>query len=163
MLIYMAYRGKALSTLGQIKSYVGFLIFLIPIASYYGLREYLDPGFLQLVWDTEVGGRYMNAIGGHKQEFAYYIKHMANERYAYWFVLIPVSLVIILNTKDARLKRLGTYSTILVLTYFLVISLAGTKLRWYGHTNVSSACFNAWYTNSPILKNAVGIGGCRET
>jgi len=111
--------------------YFGVLIFVTVTFGYYLIRESQNNGYLLAVWNNELGGRFSNALENNNQSFWYYYDNLLNRRYAYWFLLIPVGIAVGLLNKNSRIKRITTLSTLLVLTYILIISSAKTKLAWY--------------------------------
>lgn len=111
--------------------YLGLSIFIFIIGGYYICREILNPGYLNAVWKNEIGGRYITAIEGHKQSFWFYYRMLVDHHFGYWFILIPCGIIVGYFHKVDKIRKLALYSTVLVLFYFLVISLGQTKLEWY--------------------------------
>ena len=130
-LIFILIEGKLVSLLKNKDIYFAFLIFISPIYIYYLSRELIDPGYLNAVWENELGGRYLQTIENHKHPFWYYYSNFVQFQSPFWIYLVPCGWAIGLFARDVRLKKLSIYLIILLLTYLLIISVSGTKLEWY--------------------------------
>lgn len=111
--------------------YFGVLMFLAIVFGFYFGRELLNPGYLQAVWENELGGRYLEANEEHKQDVLFYIRGMMNYRFQWWFWLLPAALVAVFLIKREKDRQLLTFLMLLSTSILLVISTAETKLRWY--------------------------------
>lgn len=111
--------------------YLDFLMCAAVVGAYYGLREFVNPGYLEAVWNNELGGRYMTALSNHTQEFNFYYNMLINHHYANWYWLVPCGIVIGLFTKNTRYRNISLFLCISILVYFFIISSAETKLQWY--------------------------------
>jgi len=136
--IYAAIKKKLLFLLKNRDFYIGLLIFLILAGGYYILREIYNPGYLMAVWQNEFGGRFLETIEGYSYNFWYYYENlistnvcMVGNRFKQWILLIPCGVLVGMCSKDARIKNLTLFSTVVAVTYFLVISSAQTKCFWY--------------------------------
>lgn len=101
------------------------------IASYYLGREMLNPGYLQAVWDNELGGRYSNALEDHSGPFMFYFDSLTDDHFSIWYLMVPIGVIIGFLAKDERIRRLTLFSLVLTVWYWLIISSAQTKLAWY--------------------------------
>ncbi len=104
---------------------------ILVIASYYLGREYFNPGYLDAVLANELGGRFLEVNEQHAGPFMLYYTVLINYHFAEWYWLVPCGVAVGLLSKDARLKKITLYSVILVLSYWLIISISKTKLEWY--------------------------------
>lgn len=111
--------------------YGGLMIALITIVGYYLLREHYNPGYITTVQQNELGGRYLNVIEHHQEVFWFYLHTITEFQFAHWLVLFPCGLFLGLLHKDQRKRELTGFLGILIITYFLIISSARTKLDWY--------------------------------
>jgi 4-amino-4-deoxy-L-arabinose transferase-like glycosyltransferase len=96
---------------------------------YYYLREQVDPGYLQMVFDNELGGRFDETNEGHKHPFYYYLNLLVTDRG--WQHLLPLlipALIYLFQSEYRRLTLLLSITTVLLLA---VVSGAATKLVWY--------------------------------
>ncbi len=111
--------------------YIGLLLFIALISGYYLWRENLNSGYLKAVYNNELGGRYIKGNEGHQHEFWFYLKKFFNERLKLWIWFVPLGFVAGFISNDKRIKKLTFYLLVLVIQFFLVISIGKTKLRWY--------------------------------
>jgi len=129
--IYTLIKKKLLFLLKNKDVYIGLLVFLLLCGCYYFLRELYNPGYLQAVMQNEFGGRFFGTIEGHKHGFWYYYENLIDNRYTKWIFLLPCGILTGILSKNMRIKNLTLFSTITIFAFFLVISSAQTKLRWY--------------------------------
>lgn len=111
--------------------YFGILGFVILVGSYYGLREFHNPGYWQAVQENELGGRYLDVLEGNKGSFWHFYNNLIDHKFTTWYLLIPCGLLVGFFIKDRKINRLTTFSSLILFTYFLVISTSKTKLDWY--------------------------------
>lgn len=111
--------------------YLGSFIFLSMVLGYYISRENADSGYIEAVIKNELTGRYLHTIEGHDHSFWYYLELMYKSQYSYWIYLIPLSFIKGLKSKNEWFQKISTFNLCIVLSYFLVISIAKTKLEWY--------------------------------
>ncbi|WP_317899860.1 ArnT family glycosyltransferase [Aurantibacillus circumpalustris] len=111
--------------------YIGFFSFLTLILSYYLIRETQNPGYISIVQENELGGRYLVSQGGQKFDFWFYFNNFRVYRLPDRYLLIPCGMLIGLFSKDNRIKKITLFLTLLVITYFIIISIGKTKLEWY--------------------------------
>lgn len=117
------------------KEFLGSALFIVSICvGYYLLREIYNPGYLQAVFDNELGGRFLKVNDGHKGPFWQYLEELYAREFTYW---IPFFFFGIVATFSKRLmpfekvRKLGVFSLIISLAHLLVISSSATKLFWY--------------------------------
>lgn len=112
--------------------YAGIIVFVAAIGGYYAYREMLSPGYLEAVWEGQVGGRYTETLDGHKHPVYFYFTHLAADYFnALWLLLIPLVVWWKALRIHPRIEHITRYALILTLPFLFVISLAGTKLPWY--------------------------------
>lgn len=101
---------------------------IIAGVSYLLFRELTQPGHLNFILEKQAG-RLVNDVG-HDEPFAYYFHRLKDERMATYLPLALMSLIFPFFSKLTH-SRPAKYSVVLALTYFLVISIARSKLEWY--------------------------------
>jgi 4-amino-4-deoxy-L-arabinose transferase-like glycosyltransferase len=131
LLIYVLLRGQIACLLRDKHFYYGLTVFLIITAGYYLLREFLSPGYLQAVWENELGGRYLEPNEEHTGGFWYYYNNFTEYSMRIWYLPLLCGFFLGITSADQRVRRLSQFSGLVIITYFLVISLAKTKLPWY--------------------------------
>lgn len=110
--------------------YIGILIFIVPIAAYYILREIQNHGYFKAVWYGEFFPRYLNTEDKfHDYSFWYYWNSLTQGRYKYWWIVLLVSIAII-SFFYRRNKKFGLILVLHLITTFVIISL-GTNNYWY--------------------------------
>ncbi|MCL2245546.1 MAG: glycosyltransferase family 39 protein [Lentimicrobiaceae bacterium] len=127
LFIYVFIKKKIVILLKNRHLYIGLLGFVILGTGYFLLREIYNPGYIDMAWKNDFGGRFLDTLGQHKKGFWFYVIH----RFNIWLLLIPFGIFTGLLNKDQRIKNLTLFTTITAVTFFLVISSAQTKLPWY--------------------------------
>ncbi len=130
-LLYVVFNGKLRELLSLRTAYFGLAIFVFFGFGYYALRNQLQPGFLQAVFQNELGGRYAQTTEGHAHDFGYYGQLLVSDHFFPWLSLLPFGLFFIWNTRFKLLRQLWIYLLLLTAIHLLVISASGTKLEWY--------------------------------
>lgn len=111
--------------------YMNLLLCIAVIVCYYLSREHYTPGYLKAVWENELGGRYMTTIEDHKADFMYYFNMLTDHHYTNWYWLVPCGIAVGFFIKDEKIRKVTLFSTLIAVTYWLVISSAQTKTEWY--------------------------------
>ncbi len=111
--------------------YINLGIFIIIVFGYYFLRELKNPGYIKAVFDNELGGRYMDTLGGHKHGFWYFYKNIINERFKIWYWIVPIGVIIGFIHRNKKIKSITLFTLLIIVQYFLTISFSHTKLSWY--------------------------------
>jgi 4-amino-4-deoxy-L-arabinose transferase-like glycosyltransferase len=129
--IYALWQKQFVSLLKNKHFYFGTLLFLFIALGYYFLREHYNPGYIKAVSENELGGRYLNDLVGHKPDFWFYYNNMLDEHLTAWYVVVPCGILIGIFSANKKIQKLTIFSMILIITFFLIISTAKTKLNWY--------------------------------
>ncbi len=131
ILAFLLLEKKALLLLRNKYLYLGIGFFILLVGSYYVSREMIVPGYLQAVWDNELGGRYAGTLEGHDRPWDHYLRMLIDHHFTPWWMLVPLGLVTGLTSKDRWLRSWALLLTCTVTGYLLVVSSSGTKLDWY--------------------------------
>ena len=131
LLLYCLYKRSVVDLLKNKHFYVGLAGFIGLVGAYYLLREWAAPGYLEAVQENELGGRFMEVIENHKHGFFFYYDNILDFRLKAWYLFIPAGIALGMTDPDSRTRNLTFFSSLLVITFFLVISSAQTKLQWY--------------------------------
>ena len=105
-------------------------IALILISGYYFLRENYNPGYLQAVWENELGGRYLGTLEKHKEPFGWYFERLIFKQFVPWIYLFPIAIWLGFKS-NPKIKRLTYFSILTALSFLLIISVSNTKLEHY--------------------------------
>jgi 4-amino-4-deoxy-L-arabinose transferase-like glycosyltransferase len=100
------------------------------LLSFYLLREQYNPGYLQAVWNNELGGRFGSPLEEHHGPFTFYLHRLATLTFVPWIYFLPLAFWLG-HRHGGREGRLILFLSLALLFFYLVISLAGTKLFWY--------------------------------
>ena len=129
--IYVLFFTPILKLLKNQFFYLGILLLLLLIVSFYGYMEITYTGFLEMVWENEVGGRYGKAIDSHVGPWHYYIDYLYETGFTWFLFIVPFGVWFGLRAKNKGLKHATLLVSICAVTALLVISVAKTKLLWY--------------------------------
>ncbi len=111
--------------------YKGIALFVFTIGAYYLLREMYNPGYINAVWENELGGRYMNTVEEHTGEFLFYYNMLLKHHFKEWIWLVPIGFIIGISFRNILFRKLTYFSALISLSYWLIISISKTKLEWY--------------------------------
>jgi hypothetical protein len=81
--------------------------------------------------ENELLARYLTVIETHSKDFWYYFDNLIDKRFSPWYILIPPGILAGMLSKEERIRRLTLFSSLMVITYLLIISASQTKLAWY--------------------------------
>lgn len=129
--IFLFTEKKAIETLKNKWLYIDFILSLGAVLTYYLVREHYNPGYLNAVWENELGGRYLTTLEGHEHPFSFYFDLIIDTHFNEWYWLIPCGIFISFFIKDKLLKSITLYSALLVIVYWFLISSSQTKTGWY--------------------------------
>ncbi len=111
--------------------YIGLCLVLCIVMSYYILRERYDPGYMQVVWDSEFTRYTSKVMSWQVQPFYFYFKNILtrfNPYYSILTLLVAMPYVLLRNRQHTRLVF---HIFILCLGYLMIISIPAIKLEWY--------------------------------
>jgi len=111
--------------------YAGFGLMALLVILFYGSMEMKHPGFLQLVWDKEIGGRYTTSIDHHEGPWYFYIDYLTGKGFKPFWILSLIGAWFGIRSTNTALRHASIMLSICVLTYLITISAAQTKLIWY--------------------------------
>ncbi len=130
LIIYSLLSKKLIKVLRSNRVYLYASVSILVCLSYYLVREYFDPGYLDTVYWHHVS-RYYYAIEPHDHGFFFFFSNLAKQEfYPFFYLLLPASLILFLS-KNSIQKHAGFFSIIFIISYLLVISLSETKVPWY--------------------------------
>jgi len=129
--IYCLWQKEFLPIIKNKHFYLGLISFLIISLSYYWIREIYNPGYIKSVFENELGGRYLVTQGLHAKGFWYYYSLLLEYQLKEWYLLVPCGILIGFSILNDKINKITLFSTLMVLTYFLVVSNSQTKTEWY--------------------------------
>ena len=110
--------------------YYSIFIVLFLCLGYYWIRELYGPGYLDLVFGSEILRFNKEVMSWHVQPFNYYYLNLKNKHFTSFFKLIPVLFIAPFFLKSTK-KKSAFYLLFVVTGFFLLISYPPTKLGWY--------------------------------
>ncbi|MEI6123896.1 MAG: glycosyltransferase family 39 protein, partial [Bacteroidota bacterium] len=108
----------------------GTLLFFIVNFGLILLKNQDNPGYLYEIFNKDAG-RMLRVVENHKEIFSYYVDGLIMNRFSVWFTLLMFGFVFVFISKVEKEKKILLMTTILLVSYFLVISISVTKLQWY--------------------------------
>lgn len=129
--IYSIVQKQLIPLLRSKQFYIGLFSFLVIVMGYYLLRELNNHGYIAAVYVNEFGGRYLKVIENHQHGFWFYYNNFIDFQISAWYLFIPCGLITGFVIKNKKINRITMFSFLMIITYFLVISAAQTKLEWY--------------------------------
>lgn len=99
------------------------------VATFFFLREADAPGYLAAVWYNDIGGRFAAALETDRKPVTFYLADLWAGYFAGTALLILAPFV--LRRMPARSRAATIYGLSIILTFLVVISLAGSKLHHY--------------------------------
>ena len=143
--------------------YFGIAIFLFFGIGYYLLREMYNPGYLKTVNDNELGGRFLKVNEQHQHEFWYYFHNFINFQIKYWYLYVIPGIILSIANKNNKTSNFSLYIFINALFFFLIISIAKTKLEWYDVPLYPLLTFFIAFFIYFIIKNIKELSFIKET
>ena len=131
LFLFALYKKRVLPLLRSWHTWGAIVMFLILVLGYYFYREWQHPGFVQSVWNEEIGGRYMDEIDGHRHEWYWYLKRMFDWRFTPWLYFIPITSLFIFTKKGKSYRDMGIVMLLGTFTILTIISISETKCEWY--------------------------------
>ncbi|WP_129021605.1 ArnT family glycosyltransferase [Edaphocola flava] len=131
MLLYIVFRRQLPALFKSKHFYIGIILFLLIAVPFYLIREHYNPGYIKAVNENEWGGRYLVANEDNGQPWYYYLKHVVERMFVPWFVFVPIGLWFMRKMPATAASRVLQYSALMGIGFFIVASIAKTKLFWY--------------------------------
>lgn len=111
--------------------YLGALLLTTSVLAFYGIMEYRHSGFLQTVWQEEIGGRYVLSENRYTEPWYFYINYFVREGVPFYWVAAVVGIVFGITSRDERIRASSRLLTISLGFLLIVLSTTDTKLIWY--------------------------------
>jgi 4-amino-4-deoxy-L-arabinose transferase-like glycosyltransferase len=129
LLVFSLMRGRLVMLLGSFRIWLLALLALVLCLGYYGSREQYDPGYLQAVWQNELGGRFFTVNEGNAAGRGFYVGGLICG-FEPGVILLPFAALTILGT-DTRRRSLVTLCLLCAATILAVLTISPTKIYWY--------------------------------
>jgi 4-amino-4-deoxy-L-arabinose transferase-like glycosyltransferase len=104
---------------------------LLGCVSYYILRELITPGYLKVVWESEILRVAKPVMSWHIEPFTFYLDNFIDGRFRPYIFILPFCLIIPFLTANKNWKHSFLSLFSISVGYFLLISAIKVKLEWY--------------------------------
>lgn len=130
ILIYLILFGEIKNIFLSLSFWKAVLIPVFLGLGYYLIRELVTPGYIELVWLNEIGGRYTQVENsGNIQSYGYYFKLIKDcfglRALMLAFLALPLSYYF------KKYLRITAYLSLVTTTFLFILSFSQTKLFWY--------------------------------
>lgn len=127
---FLLLSGKLTAVLLDFKIWLAGLVAVFLLCWFYVARSELDPGFLAIIYENEIGGRFSKGFDGHGEAWYYYINALFNKQASMW--MIPFIGAVWLGFQNKAKERNWLLLCIsVVVLVFLLLSASQTKIDWY--------------------------------
>ena len=130
--LVMVLRGQLLPLLRQPATWAAAALAIIPPALWYGVREYVAPGYWHAVWENDIAGRVLTSLEQPRAPWYDYLEIFVTQQFLLW---TPWVLVAGWMLAQRPVPRPGPRFVQLVVwtggLFFIVINTATTKHGWY--------------------------------
>ncbi|MDX5346277.1 MAG: glycosyltransferase family 39 protein [Hymenobacteraceae bacterium] len=128
LLLYTIFRRQFVVVITDKRLYVCIAAVAFTVLAYYLLREHYNPGYLQAVYENELGGRFLEVTEQHDKPWWFYFK---GDRFLPWLALLPLYFILIFRQQLSPFRQYAIFTLCFFGSFFVIISAAQTKLPWY--------------------------------
>jgi 4-amino-4-deoxy-L-arabinose transferase-like glycosyltransferase len=111
--------------------WLGFVFFVFVILAYYLGRDSLQSGYLEAVWNNELGGRFVQTNEGHDHPWYYYLGVLVRHVGFGGGFLLLFGVVLAVKAESDRVRLAARDALIAALFLGVVLSSSQSKLDWY--------------------------------
>jgi 4-amino-4-deoxy-L-arabinose transferase-like glycosyltransferase len=111
--------------------WLGFVFFVFVILAYYLGRDSLQPGYLEAVWNNELGGRFAQTNEGHDHPWYYFLGVLVRHVGFGGGFLLLFGVVLAVKAESDRVRLAARDALIAALFLGVVLSSSQSKLDWY--------------------------------
>ncbi|MCW3125329.1 MAG: hypothetical protein JWO03_987 [Bacteroidetes bacterium] len=158
LLVYTLIQKKLVTLLRSKEFYISALTVVVFGMGYYVLREHYNPGYMQAVYDNELGGRFIKTNDGHEGPFWYYIQHIS-EAEKIWISFFVIGILSLFSKRENPLRPLLVFCVVVVFLFVTVISVSATKLDWYDAPMIPFFAIISGIGAYVIIDSLFNIGG----
>jgi hypothetical protein len=131
LFIFAGYKRKWGMLFKEPRWYVGFALAMGICLMFYWLREIHNPGYLQAVWENDLGGRFLKTKETNYYGPMYYFESIYKMHMMPWYWLIPCGMVVGYYSVQDKIKDMTVFATLLFLWLLGMLSFGKTTLDWY--------------------------------
>lgn len=130
LFIYTIYQKKLGKLFSAPELYYLAVLSVASILSFYLLREYYNPGYLNIVVSYEILSHYTDVLETHSGPVTFYLWEL-KRKFIPWLYILPIGLIVSQISRNIKIKRFGMFGFFFIGCYLLIISFARTKVPWY--------------------------------
>ncbi len=128
--LYFLLRKNGRKILLDFRFYITAFLVLLSISAYYFLRDFYDPEYIDAFFKVELGIINDPLYVKHPEKL-FYFNYLRQTGFFPYFVLLPVSIIPIIFSRNALIKRILIYSWIVSGFFLIGNSLVVLKNEWY--------------------------------
>lgn len=128
---YALYRKKLFLILRSKAFYLGLMGFALLVGGYYYGRDLSQPGYLNAVFENELGGRFGETIEKHEGSLFYYFDTLVQNVPLSSIILLIPSVWLGMIAQNRIIRHFTIFVAILFISFTFILGAAGTKLDWY--------------------------------
>lgn len=128
--LYMLLRKNGRKLLLEFRFYITAFLVLCSISAYYFLRDFYDPGYIDAIFKVELGIINDPLFVKHPEKL-FYFNYLRKTGFFPYFALLPLSIIPIIYSRNALIKRILIYSWIVSGIFLFGNSLVVLKNEWY--------------------------------
>lgn len=129
IILFMILRKQFIPTLKRWQSYRNLALFLVFTLGYYFLREWHTSGYLEAIWENEIGGRYLKET--RESFYWYYYRYFLKTDFSFWAIFLLSGIGLGFLWKNPNINRLTSYILLVTSVFFIVITCSKTQYTWY--------------------------------
>lgn len=110
-------------------TYYAMLLLLLACTAYYVCREMLAPGYLEVVFNSEISRINTVVMDWQVRPFGFYLNNFAGGFFTPFLYLLPLGIIHFIRSNKSQ--KYAVSLLIGITAYFLIISIPKVKLDWY--------------------------------
>lgn len=113
----------------QKRTYISAFVLIASCFLYYLLREILEPGYLNIVFTSEISRINTVVMEWQIRPFFFYLSNFHKGYFTPFLYLMPLGILLFIQ--DSPYKKYAIGLAIGILSYFSIVSIPQVKLDWY--------------------------------
>ncbi|KGN69123.1 4-amino-4-deoxy-L-arabinose transferase [Porphyromonas gulae] len=111
--------------------YFAFLLFILIVGAWYVGREIKSAGYLQAVWENELGGRYFDSDSPVNHRPGHFYLTYLWEAYPWGTAVFGGCLLYTILGERKKSRVFALYLALCIAFYLSILSMSYTKIWWY--------------------------------
>lgn len=129
--VYLLLQQQFVIILKNKATWFGLIGFILLVGGYYFGRENINSGYLQAVYENELGGRFLKVNEGHEHPWYYYIGQIFGRYGSYWAWISVAGILLVWGNLSKEAQPWVKLNVVVIGIFIGVISISKTKLSWY--------------------------------